>query len=272
MKKHGALDVLRTYAVLAGCDYDTKGARVGPAHALNLMNAHGTKLEAIVDDGWADSPVGWLDKLRKGVECFVNPVVYHVSGKMANKQRCLGSGRSSGNNAHLGSCCPDSQARARALGLITPSSGGRDFVLVERQPVETVASDGLDPTYLEFRMVGGAVLRHGDPHGDTRRDPPRAPRDVVFTDVAQNSVEDLTRWLRTRGLPKPSGGPKEALIESVFDHFRKEKRSIWEGEVVFLCRRRPAPLPAATRKNFPATRCGVRSATAVSSRVEDGYE
>ena len=233
MKKHGALAVLRTYAVLAGCDYDTKLRGVGPARALDLMNAHGTNLEAIVK-ACQDSPPGWLEKLRKGVECFENPVVYHVSGRYENKQRCLGSGRSSGNNAHLGSCCPDSQARARALGLITPSSGGREPVRVERQPVQTVASDGLDPTYLEFRMVEGAVLRYGDPHGDTRSDPPRAPCDVVFANVAKNSVEDLTRWLRTRGLPKPTGAPKEALVESVCDHLRKEKRSIGEGEVVFI--------------------------------------
>ena len=234
MSKHDdALAVLRTYAVLAGCDYDTKLRGVGPARALNLMNAHGTNLEAIVK-ACQDSPPGWLEKLRKGVECFENPVVYHVSGRYENKQRCLRSGRSSSNNAHLGSCCPDSQARARALGLITPSSGARDPETVERQPVQTVASDGLDPTYLEFRMVEGAVLRHGDPHGDTRSDPPRAPCDVVFANVAKNSVEDLTRWLRTRGLPKPTGAQKEALVKSVCDHLRKEKRSIGEGEVVFI--------------------------------------
>ena len=66
MTKHGALAVLRTYAVLAGCDYDTKLRGVGPARALKLMNAHGTNLEAIVKAACQDSPSEWLDKLRKG--------------------------------------------------------------------------------------------------------------------------------------------------------------------------------------------------------------
>ena len=148
---------------------------------------------------------------------------------------CLGSGRPPGVNKHLGETCPNAQALDRALGLITPTSSFRgEPVRVERQPVETVASDGLHPTCLEFHMVEGAVLRHGDPHGDTRSVPRREPCNVVFEDVARNSVEDLTRWLRTRDLPKPMGAPKEALVESVCDHLRKEKRSFGEGEVVFI--------------------------------------
>ena len=83
-------------------------------------------------------------------------------------------------------------------------------------------------------MVEGAVLPHGDPHGDTRSNPPRAPCAVVVADVARNSVEDLARWLRTRGLQKPTGASKPALVESVCDHLKNEKQSIEEGEVVFI--------------------------------------
>ena len=231
MTLHGALDVLRTYAVLAGCDYDTGGARVGPALALDLINEFGTDLQDIVE-GWHQAPDDWLDRLRNGVECFVNPVVYHVASE---KQRCLTSGRPPGVNKHLGETCPDKQALDRALGLITPSSSFRgDLVRVERQPVETVATYGLDPTYLEFHMVKGAVLPFGDPHGDTRSDPPRAPSDVDEKDVARNTVQALTRWLRTRGHPKPPGAKQQKLAKYVCAHLRNEKQSIEKGEVVII--------------------------------------
>ena len=44
----------------------------------------------------------------------------------------------------------------------------------------------------------------------------------------------MTRWPRTRDLPKPMEVPKGALVESVCDRLRKEKQSIGEGEVVLI--------------------------------------
>ena len=71
VREHDTLDALQTYAVLAGCDYDTKCPGVGPAAALQLMRKHGTDLGAIA----REKPLAadWAVKLQNGVDCFRGP-------------------------------------------------------------------------------------------------------------------------------------------------------------------------------------------------------
>ena len=230
MKRDGALPVLRTYAVLAGCDYDTKAKGVGPATALEFIEEHGTNLQAIAK-ACETAPPGWYALLQKGIECFVDPVVYHVG---EGKQQCLSSARTSRGRGHLGTCAPDGQARERALGLITPTSDHREVVRVRRHPVKTFARDSLDPTCLEFHMVEGAVLPYGDPHGDERTAPPRAPCDVNSDEVKKNDVSALKRWLQTRGLPAPHNPDKSKLVRCVVAHLEKEKGQMAKGEMIYL--------------------------------------
>ena len=186
-RKHGTLDALQTYAVLAGCDYDTKLRGVGPKQAIQLMCAHGTDLEAIAG-AKPSAPADWAAKLQKGVDCFRDPIVYDDEAKV---QRCLSSARGSAMRGYLGTACPPSQARDRALGLITPDSEAREVVRVEREPCEEIARGDLEPGWLTFEMVEGSKL-------------PVMP-------VHQNSLATLQRFLKTRSHPA-SGFNKADLV------------------------------------------------------------
>ena len=195
--------------MLAGCDYDTKLRGVGPKTAIELMRTHGTNLEAIAG-AKPGAPADWAAKLQKGVDCFRDPIVYD---DVAMKQRCLSSARGSATRTYLGTACPPGQARDRALGLITPDSGARDVVRVEREPYGNIARGDLEPGWLTFKMVEGSKL-------------PMMP-------VAENSVPTLKRFLKTRSHPA-SGVNKPDLVLQIEQLLELEKQNKARGHWVRL--------------------------------------
>ena len=207
VREHDTLDALQTYAVLAGCDYDTKCPGVGPAAALQLMRKHGTDLGAIA----REKPLAadWAVKLQNGVDCFRDPIVYDDEAKV---QCCLTSRRGPGMRLYLGTTCPPGQAQDRALGLITPDSGHRHVVCVERKPCENIARGDSEPGALTFEMVKGSKL-------------PAMPVKKIDGAV-------LKRFLKTRGYP--AGHAKPELVRQVKNLLELEEKNKADGNWVRL--------------------------------------
>ena len=224
-RTHG-LAALRAFAMVAGCDYDTKVAGLGPAAAMGLVKAHGVDVaviaQAIADKDILDEAAAALlpSRFAHGVSCFLNPIVYDL---ITHQQRCL-SGAQLGqeqlarqgvlDNAVDPGDAEDgggrSRAELRSLGVLNPR-GERH--VVDLGVISQVMRISGILGGLSFDMVPGSVL-----DAET---------------AADHTVAQLTFWFKTRGVPCPPGG-KADMVKAFEDRMRVEAAAIALGERIRL--------------------------------------
>ena len=227
LKAWGA-DFLLAYALVSGCDYDTKVAGIGSGRSIqalhNVSERHGLSLsglpretmEAIATElvtlgGNAEQAESWPDRAAQATLAFKHPLIYDISLQIVTTKDGQDAVVACNAMPFLGAPIPAEQAADRAAGALDPAGERHEL------PAMSVLVSVAMPSRLSADMIRGAVL-------------PRMP-------VRANNMAVLHRWLDTRhglGDMGMSTARKEDLVHVIEQRMEVEAAMEDRGDMILL--------------------------------------